>query len=82
MGCSKRFRFCLRWRIEGCREQELDRKMIEEDLQQIKENTVMLYDNDLFGSEERLERVIGIFGGLEKKKNLIAYASVMGIICH
>ena len=81
-GCKKQCSFCLRWRIEGCREQELDREMIEEDLRQIKENTIMFYDNDLLGSEERIERVIEIFGGLEKKKNLIAYASVQGIIRH
>ena len=81
-GCKNRCNFCLRWRIEGCNEQELDLKMIEEDLQQIQEETVMLYDNDILGSAERVRRVIEIFGGLKKKKNLIAYASVQGILTH
>jgi len=81
-GCNKQCNFCLRWRIEGCREQELDREMIEEDLRQIKEDTIMFYDNDILGSEERVQRVIEIFGGLKRKKNLIAYASVAGILNH
>jgi len=81
-GCAKACRFCLRWRIEGFQESEFDYKLIEEDLLNIKEDTIMLFDNDILGSEERVEKFIGLLKKHHIHKNFIAYASVEGILSH
>lgn len=81
-GCRKACRFCLRWRIEGCEEQELDEADIERDILNISEPTVMLYDNDIFGSAVRVERFINILKRNNIDKNFIAYASVEGILAN
>lgn len=79
-GCSKACMFCLRWRIEGHDEVEFEAEAIKQDLLSIKEETVMLYDNDILGSEERIQRFLDLVESLNLKKNFIAYASVEGIL--
>jgi radical SAM superfamily enzyme YgiQ (UPF0313 family) len=81
-GCRKACRFCLRWRIEGCEEQELNEADVERDILNISEPTVMLYDNDIFGSAVRVERFINILKRNNIDKNFIAYASVEGILAN
>ena len=48
LGCGKTCDFCLRWRIEGAREEMISEEIWQEDLLSIKEPTVMFIDNDLF----------------------------------
>jgi radical SAM superfamily enzyme YgiQ (UPF0313 family) len=72
--------FCLRWRIEGHEEVEFDCEAIKQDLLSIKEESIMLYDNDILGSEERIQRFLDLVESLNLKKNFIAYASVEGIL--
>ena len=79
-GCSKACMFCLRWRIEGYDEVEFDRELIKQDLLNIEEGTIMLYDNDILGSETRINQFLDLIESLELKKNFIAYASVGGIL--
>jgi radical SAM superfamily enzyme YgiQ (UPF0313 family) len=79
-GCSKACMFCLRWRIEGHDEVEFEAEAIKQDLLSIKEDTIMLYDNDILGSEERIQRFLDLVESLKLKKNFIAYASVEGIL--
>lgn len=79
-GCQKSCMFCLRWRIEGHKEIELDRELIKQDLLNIEENTIMLYDNDILGSETRVIQFLDLVESLNLKKNFIAYASVEGIL--
>lgn len=79
-GCSKACMFCLRWRIEGHDEVEFDRELIRQDLLNIEEDTIMLYDNDILGSETRIVQFLDLIESLELKKNFIAYASVGGIL--
>ena len=79
-GCHKACMFCLRWRIEGHEEVELDKDLITQDLLAIEEDTIMLYDNDILGSEKRLIDFLEIVASLHLKKNFIAYASVDGIL--
>ncbi|MDP3388312.1 MAG: radical SAM protein [Eubacteriales bacterium] len=79
-GCDKMCRFCLRWRIEGHEAVEFETELIEADLLNIKESTIMLYDNDIFGSSNRVERFIRILVRNGIEKNFIAYASVDSIL--
>lgn len=79
-GCNKACMFCLRWRIEGYEEVEFDRELIKADLLSIKEDTIMLYDNDILGSELRMIQFLDLVESLNIKKNFIAYASVEGIL--
>jgi radical SAM superfamily enzyme YgiQ (UPF0313 family) len=46
----------------------------------IDEETIMLYDNDILGSEVRLVRFLDLVESLNLKKNFIAYASVEGVL--
>ncbi|MCR3956591.1 MAG: cobalamin-dependent protein, partial [Gudongella sp.] len=48
LGCGKTCDFCLRWRIEGAREEMIPEEIWQEDLLSIMEPTVMFIDNDLF----------------------------------
>lgn len=80
IGCEKTCDFCLRWRIEGHKESILDLDLTRKDLQSIKEPTIMLFDNDFFGSREKLEIFLGLIRELKLKKNYIVYGSVNGII--
>ncbi len=79
-GCDKMCRFCLRWRIEGHEVIEFGEELIEADLMNIKESTIMLYDNDILSSTKRVERLIRILDRNEIVKNFIAYASVDSIL--
>ena len=79
-GCNKACMFCLRWRIEGHEEVEFDRDLIKSDLLNIKEETIMLYDNDILGSEIRMVQFLDLVESLNINKNFIAYASVEGIL--
>jgi len=79
-GCHKACMFCLRWRIEGNKEVELDRDLIRRELLAIEEETIMLYDNDILGSEKRIRDFLELVASLGLKKNFIAYASVEGIL--
>lgn len=80
LGCEKVCDFCLRWRIEGHREDIIDLELTKKDLQNIKEDTIMLFDNDFFGNKEKIETFLALIKELNLKKNYIVYASVNGII--
>jgi|LGOV01.1.fsa_nt_gb radical SAM superfamily enzyme YgiQ (UPF0313 family) len=79
-GCNKACMFCLRWRIEGHKEVEFDSNLIKQDLLNIKEETIMIYDNDILSSETRINHFLDLVESLNLKKNFIAYASVEGIL--
>lgn len=79
-GCGKACRFCLRWRLEGFEEYDFELDLIKEDLEAIEEESIMIYDNDIFGSSQRVERFVDLVEDLGIEKNFIAYASVEGIL--
>lgn len=80
VGCEKTCDFCLRWRIEGVKERLIDLDTIRKDLLNIKENTIMFFDNDFFASREKIITFINLVKELNLKKNYIVYGSVKGII--
>ncbi|MDX9917100.1 MAG: radical SAM protein [Gudongella sp.] len=79
-GCVKQCNFCLRWRIEGAKEEILDLDLLRTDLASIKEDTIMFFDNDFLSSQGKIETFLEMVKELNLKKNYIGYASVKGII--
>ena len=82
IGCEKACEFCLRWRIEGFKEDFISRHLFIKDLLSIKEETIMLFDNDFFASREKLESFIEIIKKYDLKKNFIVYGSVEGTLLY
>ena len=82
IGCEKSCDFCLRWRIEGFKEDFINRDLFIKDLLSIKEETIMLFDNDFFSSREKLESFIEIIKKYDLNKNFIVYGSVEGTLLY
>lgn len=80
VGCEKSCDFCLRWRIEGRKEELIDMELIKKDILSIKEPTIMFFDNDFFASKDKIISFIDLIKELKLKKNYIVYGSVKGII--
>lgn len=82
LGCSKNCDFCLRWRIEGAKEQDIDLDCIVKQIQDIKEPSIMIYDNDFLNNRDRLEKLCDQLEALKIRKNFVCYASVKSILSH
>jgi radical SAM superfamily enzyme YgiQ (UPF0313 family) len=81
-GCSKNCDFCLRWRLEGKAEQDIDLNIIIDQIKEIQEPSIMIYDNDFLNNRDRLEAFCDLLEKNDIKKNFICYASVKSIISH
>lgn len=82
LGCSKHCDFCLRWRIEGEKEEDIDLECIIKQIQDIAEPSIMIYDNDFLNNKERLEELCDLLEEKKINKNFICYASVKSILAH
>lgn len=82
LGCSKNCNFCLRWRIEGAIEKDISLDIIISQIKEIKEESIMFYDNDFLYSRERIEKFCDLIEENSIKKNFICYGSVHSIISH
>lgn len=82
IGCEKTCDFCLRWRIEGVKEELIDLDLVRKDLASIEESTIMFFDNDFFGNADKITTFINLAKELKLDKNYIVYGSVKGIIDH
>jgi len=79
-GCDKQCRFCLRWRIEGGNEKVFDTDLIEEDLLNIEEDTIMIFDNDMISSSEKIHMLCDLLEKNNLKKRFIGYGSVKAVM--
>jgi len=79
-GCDKKCRFCLRWRIEGSHEALYDPEITEMDLLNTKEDTIMIFDNDMISSSEKIDFLCDLLEKHNIRKRFIAYGSVKGIV--
>ncbi|WP_026478454.1 B12-binding domain-containing radical SAM protein [Alkaliphilus transvaalensis] len=79
-GCSKTCGFCLRWRMEGHKEHYFPMEFVKEEIKNIKEETIMIIDNDFLHNGERLEELCNFLEGENIRKRFICYASVDSII--
>lgn len=80
LGCKSRCHFCLRWRIEGYEEVDIDEAITTEDLKQIQEKTIMFIDNDFLANREKLQGFLNKIKQLNLQKQYIVYGSVKGVI--
>jgi hopanoid C-3 methylase len=79
-GCSKHCSFCLRWRIEGAVEKYFPMEFVMEEVRSIKEDSIMIFDNDFLHNGERLEEFCSFLQRENIKKNFICYGSVHAIL--
>lgn len=82
LGCSKNCDFCLRWRLEGKAEQDIGLDIIINQIKEIEEPSIMIFDNDFLNNKARLEAFCDMLEKNHIKKNFICYASVKSIISH
>lgn len=78
-GCSSKCSFCLRWRLEGFEESYFGYEGLKNDILNIKEDTIMIYDNDFLHSPEHIDMFCDIIEELKIEKNFICYGSVNSI---
>ncbi|MCF6237774.1 MAG: cobalamin-dependent protein [Candidatus Marinimicrobia bacterium] len=80
LGCSKGCHFCLRWRIEGGHEVDIDLNEVIQQIKDIQEPTIMIYDNDFLNNGPRLEKFCTLLEAENISKNFICYGSVHGLL--
>ncbi|MDW7674438.1 MAG: radical SAM protein, partial [Bacillota bacterium] len=79
-GCSKVCRFCLRWRVEGPREEYFPMDFVKKDIRSIQEENIMIFDNDFLHNPERISELCDFLEEEGIQKNFICYASVNSIL--
>ena len=79
-GCSKACHFCLRWRIEGHKENYFPMEFVIEEVRSIKEETIMVYDNDFLHNANRINMLCDFLEKENIKKRFICYGSVHSIL--
>lgn len=81
-GCSSHCKFCLRWQIEGPREQDEPPAEIIKQIESIAEPSIMIFDNNFLYNQERLEEFCNRLEAGKIKKNFICYGSAESIVAH
>ena len=79
-GCEKHCSFCLRWRIEGGFINYFSLEGVEAEIKSIKEESIMIFDNDFLHNGERLMNICDFLEKEKIKKNFICYGSVNSIL--
>lgn len=79
-GCSKTCHFCLRWRLEGAKESYFDFNQVKNEITDIQEDTIMIFDNDFLHSAQRIDILCDFLEESGIKKNFICYASTASIL--
>lgn len=79
-GCSKRCRFCLRWRIEGGEESDQDIQIFFDQILGIEEPSIMIIDNDFLNSAGRVNELCDRLEQNSIHKNFICYGSVASVL--
>ncbi len=79
-GCSKCCRFCLRWRIEGSRENHQNMEVIFRQIGETPEESIMIVDNDFLCDSDRLEALCSFLARENIRKNFICYGSVHSVL--
>ncbi len=79
-GCSKRCRFCLRWRIEGGTEENQPLADVMDQIEGIEEPNIMVFDNDFLYSEKRIHAICDELEARSIKKTFLCYGSVHSIV--
>lgn len=81
-GCSKKCRFCLRWRIEGGSENPQEISVVFEQIARINEPNIMIFDNDFLCDGKRLNDLCELLEKNNIKKKFLCYGSVHSILAN
>ncbi|MBN2008515.1 radical SAM protein [candidate division KSB1 bacterium] len=81
-GCSKHCRFCMRWRIEGAHEHDQDIAVVFDQIQRIREPSIMIFDNDFLHDAQRIHELCELLERHQIHKNFMCYGSVASILQH
>lgn len=79
-GCAKHCCYCLRWRIEGHTETYFPMEFVKEEIRSIKEETIMIFDNDFLHNEKRILEICNFLESEKINKNFICYTSVDSVL--
>ncbi len=79
-GCAQNCRFCLRWRIEGAKESYFPIDFVKEDILNIKEDNIMIFDNDFLHNSHRIRELCDFLEMEQIQKNFICYGSVKSVL--
>lgn len=79
-GCSKQCGFCLRWRIEGGKEEPQDMAVVFDQILRIEEPNIMIFDNDFLCDATRLNALCDLLEAKGIKKTFLCYGSVNSIL--
>lgn len=79
-GCSSVCKFCMRWKLEGTREEDVPMDVVIGQIREITEPNIMFYDNNFLYNGSRLAEFCERLEAEGIKKTFIAYGSVRSII--
>jgi len=79
-GCAQNCRFCLRWRIEGAKESYFPIDFVKEDILNIREDNIMIFDNDFLHNSHRIRELCDFLEAKQIQKNFICYGSVRSVL--
>ncbi len=79
-GCRNRCTFCIRWKLEGGKVQEVDIAEIVAQISALDEPYIMICDNDFLINEERLVQFCELVEKQNVQKKYICYGSVNSIL--
>ena len=79
-GCAQNCRFCLRWRIEGAKESYFPIDFVKEDILNIREDNIMIFDNDFLHNSHRIRELCDFLEVGQIHKNFICYGSVRSVL--
>lgn len=79
-GCRNRCKFCVRWKLEGPKLQEVPIEEIVDQIENINEPYIMIVDNDFLINEKRLIRFCELLEERNINKKYMCYGSVNSIL--
>ncbi len=79
-GCRNRCKFCVRWKIEGPKLQEVPIEEIVAQIENIDQPYIMIVDNDFLINEQRLIRFCELLEERNINKKYMCYGSVNSIL--
>ena len=81
-GCGQHCGFCLRWRLEGGVEKPQSLDVVMQQIRNMAEPSIMIYDNDLFTDGVRLNELCEQLEREGIRKNFLCYGSVRGVLAN
>lgn len=79
-GCRNRCKFCIRWKLEGPKLQEIPIEEIVDQIEKLDEPYIMICDNDFLINEKRLIRFCELLEERHIQKGYMCYGSVNSIL--